>query len=279
MGFKSVLKVVVVLTLGIVSAVLVAKFRLERKKDRLVEDLLGNADAEPDRVFTKDDLNGLPDPVREYLSSVLTEGRPYVRTVCLKQSGELRLGDENWKPFTATQHFTVDPPGFIWDAKIKVAPLVPVRVLDMYKNGEGSLQGKLLSLFTVAKAKPSPGMSSGELIRYLGERIWFPTSLLPSEGVEWEPIDDSSARATLEHKGTTASAVFHFNDRNEVERVVSEGRYRQEEDGFEPWTGYFRDYEERNGMLVPLDAEAEWNMPDGDLPYWRGSVEEIEHRP
>lgn len=119
-------------------------------------------------------------------------------------------------------------------------------------------------------------MNAGELVRYLGEAVWFPTALLPANGVEWEAIDDDSAKATLEHEGVSASLVFHFNERDEVERVTTE-RYRQEDDSFVPWTGRFSHYEVRNGRRIPTDATVEWNPSEGDLRYWRASIERIEH--
>nr|WP_228546386.1 DUF6544 family protein [Halegenticoccus tardaugens] len=120
-------------------------------------------------------------------------------------------------------------------------------------------------------------MNEGELVRYLAEAVWFPTALLPSQGVEWKPIDDRSARATLEHGDVTASLVFHFDDEHRITRVTTE-RYRQEDDTYAPWTGYFREYEEQHGILIPTEAEVEWNLPEGDLPYWRATIEEITYR-
>ncbi len=116
-------------------------------------------------------------------------------------------------------------------------------------------------------------------MRYLGESVWYPTALLPSEGVEWEPIDERSARATLEHRGTAASLVFYFNGRNEVERVSAERPYRKDDGTYEstPWTGYWRNYQVRDGVRIPIDGEVEWHLPEGDLPYWRATVEEIEY--
>ena len=142
------------------------------------------------------------------------------------------------------------------------------------------MQAKILSLFTVVDAGPSPEMNEGELLRYLAESVWFPTSLLPGEGVEWNSIDGQSARASLTHNGNSVSLVFSFNERNEVERVFAEKRYREIDGAFEPtpWTGCFTNYEERNGMLIPLDGEVAWNLPDGDLSYWRGRIETIEYR-
>jgi hypothetical protein len=43
--------------------------------------------------------------------------------------------------------------------------------------------------------------------------------------------------------------------------------------------GRFINYQERNGMLIPLDGEVAWNLPDGDLSYWRGRIEAIEYQP
>lgn len=266
--------------LGALGAVALRRRRHERATERRVDDLLAAADAAPARTYTSDDLEGLPDPVRGYLDAVLAAGRPYVRTARLRQVGEFRLGgrDAPWKPLTATQHFSVRPPGFVWDASIEVLPFVPARVVDRYTDGEGALHARLLSAVTVASAGPSPGMNEGELARYLAESVWFPTALLPGEGVEWDPIDDRSARATIEHAGNTASLTFHFED-DRVVRVESDGRYRQETDDYAPWTGYFDDYAFRGGMHVPLDAAVEWNLPDGNLRYWRAAIEDVAYDP
>ena len=266
---------------GLVAALFISKTRLDRENARLVDELLADAGPEPGRVFRLEDLVRLPEPVQRYLGHVLTDGQPHARTVRVRQSGEFLMGDAAgaWKPFTATQHFTVDPPGFFWDASITMAPLLPVRVIDAYRGGEGTLRAKILSVVPVVDSEPGPEMNAGELVRYLAETVWFPTALLPGGGVEWQSINERSARATLEHLGTTVSLVFFFNDRDEVERVFAETRYREVDGAFEPtpWTGRFSNYQLRNGMLIPLDGEVAWNLPSGDLTYWRGHVEEIEH--
>lgn len=276
--FPIVLGAIIVGSVGIILA---SMLRYDRENARLVGELLTMASSETDRVFGRDDLDGLPEPVQRYLTHVLTEGQPYVRTVRLQQGGDFRLGDAStpWKSLSATQHFTVDPPGFVWDASVVILPLVPVRVVDMYKAGEGALRAKILSAILVADAAVCPELNAGELMRFLAEAVWFPTALLPGEGVVWEPLDQQSARATIEHQGTVVSLVFFFNSRNEVERVFSEARYRDVDGNLEPtpWTGRFDNYQERNGMLIPIDGEVAWNLPEGDLIYWRGHVVDIEY--
>jgi hypothetical protein len=39
-----------------------------------------------------------------------------------------------------------------------------------------------------------------------------------------------------------------------------------------PWRGRFWNYAERNGMLVPLDGEVAWVLPESMQPYWRGHI-------
>lgn len=282
---------------GLGAAVAVGRARFDRTNARLVDELLADAEVRPERVVsgerrivtdtdrtvTADDLVELPDPVGDYLDHAIEEGRPYVRTVRARQRGEFRLGgrDAPWKPLEATQHFTVRPPGFVWDGTVEIAPFVPVRAVDAYVDGRGSLRAALFSALPVADADPGPVLDEGELVRYLVETVWFPTALVPGEGVEWEAIDDSSARATIEHDGTTASAVFHFGEEHTVERVVAE-RPRETADGsYEraTWVGHLRDYRERGGLLVPTRGEVEWQLPEGDLPYWRAEITDIDYQP
>lgn len=270
--------VTVFLVVGI-AVVVSMKRRLDCKTQSRVEELRTAVEARPGESYQSSDVADVPAPVRGYFATVLEEGQPLVHTVELEQRGEFRLGgrDGSWKPMTATQHYTVDPPGFLWDADIKMVPWVPVRVVDAYEFGSGSLRAMLLSALPVAESEPSPAMNEAELQRYLGEAVWFPTALLPSAGVTWKGIDDQSARAVIEDHGNRASLVFHFDEEGLVERVTAAERYRQDVDGYAPWTGYFEDYQWYNGLYLPTAAAVEWNLPDGDFSYWRADITSITH--
>jgi hypothetical protein len=113
-------------------------------------------------------------------------------------------GADNWKPLQALQDYVVDPPGFVWDARIAMAPALPVLVRDMFLAGQGSMRGKVVGWITVVDAAQTPALSTAALQRHLGEAIWFPTALLPRQGMCWESIDESRARATLSAGGVTA---------------------------------------------------------------------------
>jgi len=275
------LKRVLGMTVLVLVTVLAGRLWRQQESARRVEELRRPATVGRERQFTRDDLDDLPDPVRRYLFSALPTDRSSVDSLRIQQDGELRLGDASspWKSFTATQHVTVDPPGFFWDASIRLAPLVSVGVRDLYRDGNGSASVSLFGVVPVDGADPSPELNEAELLRYLAEAVWYPTALLPSEGVTWEPIDDRTAKATIEHGDVSASLEFSFDEDDEVTRVYAEERYRRVDDGFEPtpWSGYWYDYRTRNGMRIPMAGEVVWHLPDGDLNAWRGRVTGISY--
>ena len=122
-------------------------------------------------------------------------------------------------------------------------------------------------------------MAAGALSRYLGEAVWCPTALLPSAGVSWTPIDDSTARATLTDGAVTVSSDFHFGPRGEIVGA-SMMRYRDVNGRGVPTpieayiTG---EYRRVSGMMIPTAGEVEWVLPEGRLRYWRGRVVNAEY--
>lgn len=238
---------------------------------RMAQDLWQAAPA-AEGAYQPDQLEGLPAPVARYLAHVLTPGQPVAGRARLAQEGEMRLyPNERWLPFTAVQHVTADPPGFVWDARVQMMPLAGARVVDAYSGGQGYLRARLLGVLTVAEGGPDPATNTGEMMRYLAETPWLPTALLPGRGVEWTALDDHRAIATLSDGSNTVSLTFTFNDADEVEGVYAEARPRTEDESA-PWSGRFWGYEEVDGMRVPLSGEVTWHLPEGDFPYWRGRI-------
>ena len=70
-------------------------------------------------------------------------------------------------------------------------PGLPARVHDAYIAGEGILHASLFGLVSVANLRGTPEMAHGELLRFFAEAAWYPTALLPSQGVQWEAVDDT----------------------------------------------------------------------------------------
>lgn len=224
-------------------------------------------------------FTGLPAPVARYFEFALTPGQPLVRTARVEHAGEFRTSlDAPWSPFRSVQHFSADPPGFVWDARIDMMPVLGVRVRDSYLGGEAGMLGKVAALVPVVNERGSPEIASGALHRLLAESAWLPTTLLPREGLVWEAVDDSTARVTLTDSGVTVSLDVHFAAPGGIDRVEAE-RYRDVGGVgvLTPFVGHFGEYAEVQGMRIPREGEVEWILPEGRFTYWRGRVERIEY--
>ena len=240
---------------------------------------------EPVRPQTVDfrELEGLPAPVQRYFRAVLEEGRPMVSGARVRHEGTFNMGEgteNNWKPFTSEQVVVARRPGFDWNGRVAMMPGLPVHVHDAYVAGEGVLHASVLGLFTVADMRGRGEVAEGELMRFFAEAAWYPTALLPSQGVRWEAVDDRSARATLEEGDISLTMLFTFDERGLIEAVSAEERGRAVGDRIvpTPWRGRFWNYEERGGMLVPMSGEVAWLPPEGEKPYWRGHITEIAYQ-
>jgi hypothetical protein len=265
---------------SIAATVAVGRLLWDRSTARSVRRLVPDVSLSRREVFSHEQLEGLPRPVARYFEFALTPGQPLIRSARVEQRGEFRTGgsDAPWSPLIAIQQFSTDPPGFIWDASIRVAPFLSVRVRDTYIGGAGSMQAKLASLVPVVDQRGRPELAAGALHRYLAEAVWFPTALLPSQGIMWESIDSTMARATLTDAGTTVSLEFQFGPNGQIVRAYTPERYRELQGKYvpTPWACSYWSYAPIDGMRVPMEAEVEWTLPEGQVPYWRGRILAIE---
>ena len=230
-------------------------------------------------VYHASELIGLPAPVQRYFRAALTEGQSMIAAVRIEHTGtfNMSLTEQQWKPFSSTQRVITQRPGFDWEARIAVMPGIPARVYDAYISGEGTLHASLFGLATVAEQRGTPEMAQGELLRWFAEAAWYPTALLPSQGVQWAAVDDSSATATMQDGETSVTLLFRFNADGLIESMRAEARGALI-DGVNvptPWEGRWSHYELRDGMRVPIEGEVAWDFPAGRAPYWHGRITSI----
>ncbi|WP_372921461.1 DUF6920 family protein [Roseovarius sp.] len=228
------------------------------------------------------DIADLPAPVRRYFERVLTDGQPMIRSVDLELSGmfNLSLDEPQWKPFTSTQRVVANRPGFVWSGRIAMFPGVPVRVHDAYVAGTGVLRPALFGLFSLGTVQGEGEIARGELVRWLAESVWYPTVLLPGQGVTWQAVDDASAQAILTDGPNTLTMVFRFGQDGLVSgiRVEERGALVGGATVMMPWEGHFGDYRLQDGMMVPFRGEVSWITPQGECPYFRGTVKRVDYR-
>jgi hypothetical protein len=259
-------------------AIVYGKYRWQIDTATLRAKLTSGQQAIQPKFYSEDELEGLPIPVQRFFRKVLKNGQPMIARVRLSQQGQFNMKETEakWNPFTATQVFTTQPPGFDWDARIQMAPGLNAFVHDAYMLGKGSLLASLLGLFTLANVRGGTEANIGELMRFFAEAAWYPTALLPSQGVRWEEIDATSARGILMDGDTTVSLVFGFNTEGLIDTIHAAARYRDKVSAM-PWGGRFWEYTIRNGMLIPLRGEVGWEYPEGMKLYYKGQITDISH--
>lgn len=222
------------------------------------------------------ELQGLPAPVQRYFRAVLKDGQPIITAATINIAGTFNLSPtgEQWKPFTSRQRVITRRPGFLWDARVSMLPGVAVRVVDSYIAGEGLLHAAIQGLFTVANVRGGGELARGEFMRFFAEAAWYPSALLPSQGVRWEAVDDACANATIVDGPITLTLLFRFNDGDLIDsfRAEARGAGVGNEMVMIPWEGHWSNYQVIGGMTVPLTGEVAWIRPEGRKPYFVGTV-------
>ncbi len=166
------------------------------------------------------------------------------------------------------------PVGFVWDAKIDIAPFLHVRISDSFLDGVGAGNLSLMSAISIASDKNRPELNSGALYRYLAEAVWHPTALLPQSGVKWEALDESRAVAHLTAGSVSVSLEFRFNNLGEVTGIYTPDRFGRFGGQYVqyPWEGFFTNYQVFDGIKIPTEGEVGWLLPEGRWPFWKGKI-------
>jgi len=233
-------------------------------------------------AYRSGDIKELPKPVQRYFGAALRDGQPMVTAASIEHTGTFNLSEtgERWRSFSSIQRVVTNRPGFVWDARVRMAPATRVFVNDGYVDGDGILVAKLFGLAKVMEQPPGAELAQGAFMRFLAESPWYPTALLPNDHVLWKAVSDNQASVVLTDGATEVELLFTFDSSGLVSSVSSSGRYRTV-DGMQvatPWEGSFWNYEECGGMMIPLEGEVSWVFPEGPKPYWRGRIRRVEYR-
>ena len=246
---------------------LFGQYRFQKLVSREVDILFASAALKVGRDQLRARWDGLPGPVRRHLQYAVREDAAAIRTARLRHDGFFRTSPkQSWWEIRGEQYFTAARPGFVWNARVRPAPLLWVEARDALLHERGNMLVKFLSTIPIANAS-SAEIDQGATLRWLAEVAWFPYALV-SDCIQWEPIDDRSARATVAYEGPPASAVFEMDDEGKLVRLRAE-RYRDLGEGrsaLTPWGGDYRDYRNVNGFRVPTSVEVGWDL--GAQPWF-----------
>jgi hypothetical protein len=249
---------------------IIGRIILHYKFKKEVAELFSQSKNIADRIFRKNQLDHLPEPVQRYFNHILKDGQPYMSYARIKHDGHFKAGqDRDWMKIKGEQYATTEKPGFIWKGTTAM-----FTARDMYIADKGRLIVLLFSVFKVVDAK-GESYNQGELLRWLGESLLYPTNLLPGEKLKWVAIDSNAAQLTFNYNGLSLYFIISFNDNGEIFEMETK-RY-MEEKNLETWVIKPANYKEMNNVLIPTNFEVLWRLEKGDLSYAKFHITEVEY--
>ena len=263
-----------VLAAGIASALAGKRFHARYETEKAA--LLQKARSGAPPVGPGFAAESLPPPVRRYLEVTRAEDKPIPRFAIVQQRGGLRTAaDKPWMPFESEQVYSMDPPGFVWLARAKVAPGVHMLARDKFVDRRGNMLITLEGLITLADGE-GPRMDQGAALRFWGEALAFP-ELVRSPYLRWEAMTDTQARVRIEQGELKLEAVIDYNEQG-LPVAMHAQRYRDVNGTgvLTPWTGYSREWRELDGRLFPTQWESVWHLPEGDFLAVRMEILHLE---
>jgi hypothetical protein len=126
--------------------------------------------------------------------------------------------EASWKPFKAVQHVSVNPPQMVWAGNADYWPMTNLSILTAWLEDRGETLSYLWGLVPAFENRGAE-MKAYLMVRWLGEAVWYPTALFPSDRISWEAVKSqqaevSQAKVRFTDGNMTVSGIFSFMKSN-----------------------------------------------------------------
>ncbi|MCF8381460.1 MAG: hypothetical protein K9H49_17940 [Bacteroidales bacterium] len=237
------------------------------KKD--VSSYLSQMESTQNSLLTEKDMEHLPEPVKKYLRYTGSVGKPKVRNFRIELTGKIRQDEKSdWMPFTTVQYNFLDNPTrlFFMEAEMKK---LPVAGYHCFKNGEASMDIRLLSLIKV-QYQSGKEMNISETVTFFNDMCCMAPATLIDKRICWLSSNGNEVKAEFTIHNITVSASLYFNEKGELINFVSEDRYAAgKNDSMQrlPWFTPLSEYKELDDFKLAGKTETIYTYPEGDFCY------------
>lgn len=269
-----------ILNLAILVSIFIAisTLKFQNNVRNEISQMFAGLDNSEKNKFTTQMISGTPEIVQNWLLNSGIIGHYLIENVYLEQNIEMLMkpGQKDWTNATARQYFTVEPPAFNWSVNLKIKPGLQLVGRDKFEDGKGKMLIKLLAVIPIANAKNSEKVDEATMQRYLAEIVWFPTAAI-SPYITWEAVNEHSARATMNYKGTKASGIFYFEEDGNFKKFVAM-RYKDAKDA-EPtqWTVTATKTEKLHGIKIPVESQVAWKFDNENWTWLKLEITDIKY--
>ncbi|WP_394236542.1 DUF6920 family protein [Niallia oryzisoli] len=245
-------------------------WQFHQQANKEIQQFLSEVSMEQTKYISEQELNSLPSIVQKWLHQTGIVGKEEMKTVYLKQRGQMKLktDQKEWYRAEAEQYVRIEEPGFIWKVDMKMLPFVHVAGKDRFQEGNGTMTMKIGSLIPVVNVAGNKKVDESSLQRYLLELPIYPSAALQPY-ITWEEMDEKTAKAAMTYKGISGSAIFHFNNQGELVKI-SALRYKDSDEKAKRMEciGEIQDYEIMNGIKIPAKIDISWMLEEGKFTWY-----------
>ncbi|MBN1184603.1 MAG: hypothetical protein JXB49_20080 [Bacteroidales bacterium] len=227
-------------------------------------------------LFTEDLIKDLPEPLKKYLHvcGYINTPVPINANVYWSESFIKMAPEKEWGKLNTIQFNSVRPIGRV--ALMRFSSM-PVAARDLYRDGYGEMNGKLLNLIRVVFDN-SKETAQSALITTFCEFMFIPGYLL-LDNVKWELIDEYSVRGTLIDSGIEVSGIFYFNEEGLFTHFETDDRYYYtEKKAYKKvkFSAIVESYKMQGNIKICEKMKVVWHLPEGDYQYYKGIVDRID---
>ena len=228
--------------------------------------------------FSPEMVSNLPAPAKRYFLHAIKRGTPLASSVILRMKGSIRLKpDAAWMPMQARQILS-PPRGFVWRASAG-SGLLRISGADYYFDDAGAIRFHLWGLVPAVKVT-GPDIARSAAGRTAGETFWIPSALLPGQGVNWEEVDESSARVAVKVGSETVRVKISVDREGACHSVSFQRWGDRTQDGrfaYIPFGGDLSEERTFGGYTIPTTISGGWWYgTEHYFEFFRARVENAE---
>jgi hypothetical protein len=226
-------------------------------------------------LLIEEDIEPLPTPVKNYIRYSGSLNQPKVKNARIVFDGEMRGKKNDRFKFSSLQYNFIMKPSRHFFMKAKMFG-VSVLGYHEYQNEMASMDIRLLGLIPVSQASGLE-MNKAETVTFFNEICILIPAALVDKRIEWESIDDISAKATFTNGENTISAILYFNQQGQLINFISDNRYDVNEMKQFRFSTPLGNYRLIGGRYLATYGEAIWHQPDGEFTYGKFYLKDIEY--
>ncbi len=226
-------------------------------------------------LLTEAHLQHLPVPVQKYLRYAGVINQPKIKNMRIVFDGEMRDRGKDWFKFQSIQYNFFDEPTRLFFMKAKMFGVTVPGYHD-YQNATARMNVRLFGMFPVAKHE-GVEMNKAETVTVFNDMCLMAPATLIDKRIQWEKIDNLSAKAVFTNGANKISATLYFNETGQLINFISDDRYAVSDMKQYRFSTPVKNYKLINSKNTLSYGEAIWHYPEGEFVYGKFYLKSIDY--